>query len=141
MNKKIAVLPGDGIGPEIIEQAIKALKAVTARYNHTFEYNYGTIGADAIDKTGSPYPGETHTLCTESDAILFGAIGHPRYDNDPSAKIRPEQGLLKMRSMLGLYANIRPVKSYDALLDASPLKNDSEAISAIVVCGDHDLPS
>jgi len=124
MNKKIAVLPGDGIGPEIIEQAVNVLKAIEKKYNHQFEYHYGLIGAAAIDKTGNPYPDETHEICLSSDAILFGAIGDPKYDNDPSAKIRPEQGLLKMRSNLGLYANIRPVKSYDILLDASPLKND-----------------
>ncbi len=124
MNKKLAILPGDGIGPEIIEQAVKVLKAIEKKHQHQFEYNYGLIGAAAIDKTCNPYPEETHELCLNSDAILFGAIGDPKYDNDPSAKIRPEQGLLKMRSNLGLYANIRPVKSYDALLDASPLKND-----------------
>lgn len=124
MNKKIAVLPGDGIGPEIIEQAVKVLKAIEKKYNHRFEYTYGWIGAAAIDKTGNPYPDETHEICLGSDAILFGAIGDPKYDNDPTAKVRPEQGLLKMRSNLGLYANIRPVKSYDILLDASPLKND-----------------
>lgn len=124
MNKKIAVLPGDGIGPEIIEQAVKALKAIEKKYNHNFEYNYGLIGAAAIDKSGNPYPNDTHELCNSSDAILFGAIGDPKYDNDPSAKVRPEQGLLKMRSSLGLYANIRPVKCYDALIDASPLKNE-----------------
>lgn len=122
--KKIAVLPGDGIGPEIIEQAVKVLKAIEKKFNHTFEYNYGLIGAAAIDQTGNPYPDETHALCSNSDAILFGAIGDPKYDNNPAAKVRPEQGLLKMRSSLELYANIRPVKSYDALLDASPLKND-----------------
>lgn len=124
MKKKIAVLPGDGIGPEIIAEAVKVLKAVEKRYNHEFDYQYGLIGAHAIDETGNPYPDATHELCMQSDAILFGAIGDPKYDNDPTAKIRPEQGLLKMRSALGLYANIRPVKSYDALLDASPLKND-----------------
>ena len=134
MEKKIAILPGDGIGPEIIEQAVKVLKAVEKKYNHNFEYNYGLIGAAAIDKTGNPYPDETHELCSNSDAILFGAIGDPKYDNDPSAKIRPEQGLLKMRSNLGLYANIRPVKSYDALLDASPLKNDKiKGVDFVVV--------
>ncbi len=122
--KKIAVLPGDGIGPEIVEQAVKVLKAIEKKFNHTFEYNYGLIGAAAIDQTGNPYPDETHVLCSASDAILFGAIGDPKYDNNPAAKVRPEQGLLKMRSSLELYANIRPVKSYDALLDASPLKND-----------------
>lgn len=124
MEKKIAILPGDGIGPEIIEQAVKVLKVVEKKYNHTFEYNYGLIGAAAIDKMANPYPDETHEICLNSDAILFGAIGDPKYDNDPTAKIRPEQGLLKMRSNLGLYANIRPVKSYDALLEASPLKNE-----------------
>ena len=117
-------MPGDGIGPEIIEQAVNVLKAIEKKYNHQFEYHYGLIGAAAIDKTGNPYPDETHEICLSSDAILFGAIGDPKYDNDPSAKIRPEQGLLKMRSNLGLYANIRPVKSYDILLEASPLKND-----------------
>lgn len=124
MEKKIAILPGDGIGPEIIEQAVKVLKVIEKKYNHTFEYNYGLIGAAAIDKMANPYPDETHEICLNSDAILFGAIGDPKYDNDPTAKIRPEQGLLKMRSNLGLYANIRPVKSYDALLEASPLKNE-----------------
>src|SRR4051812_14582167 len=124
MNKKIAVLPGDGIGPEIIEQAVNVLKAIEKKFDHHFEYNYALIGAAAIDDCGDPYPDATHELCLQSDAILFGAIGDPKYDNDPTAKIRPEQGLLKMRSALGLYANIRPVKSYDALLDASPLKNE-----------------
>jgi len=134
MNKKIAILPGDGIGPEIIEQAVKVLKAIEQKFNHHFEYNYALIGAAAIDKTGNPYPDETHELCLTSDAILFGAIGDPKYDNDPTAKVRPEQGLLKMRSNLGLYANIRPVKSYDALLDASPLKNDRiKGVDFIVV--------
>ncbi|QQR96897.1 MAG: 3-isopropylmalate dehydrogenase [Sphingobacteriales bacterium] len=124
MKKKIAVLSGDGIGPEIITEAIKVLKAIEQKFNHQFEYEYGLIGADAIDKVGNPYPDETHQLCLNADAILFGAIGDPKYDNDPSAKIRPEQGLLKMRAALGLYANIRPVKSYDALLEASPLKTE-----------------
>lgn len=122
MNKKIAVLPGDGIGPEVIREAIKVLDAVALKFGHTFEYREGLVGAAAIDDCGNPYPAETHELCLWSDAILFGAIGDPKYDNDPTAKVRPEQGLLAMRSALGLYANIRPVKSYDALLDASPLK-------------------
>lgn len=124
MKKTITVLPGDGIGPEIIAEAVKCLDAIAKKYDHSFDYQYGLIGADAIDKTGNPYPEATHELCLNADAILFGAIGDPKYDNDPSAKIRPEQGLLKMRAALGLYANIRPVKSYDALLDASPLKNE-----------------
>lgn len=134
MKKKIAVLPGDGIGPEIVEQAVKALKSIEKKFQHEFELEYGLIGAAAIDATGNPYPDKTHALCTGSDAILFGAIGDPKYDNDPSAKIRPEQGLLKMRSALGLYANIRPVKSYDALLDASPLKTDRvQGVDFVVV--------
>jgi 3-isopropylmalate dehydrogenase len=134
MKKKIAVLPGDGIGPEIVEQAVIALKSIEKKFQHEFELEYGLIGAAAIDATGNPYPDKTHALCTGSDAILFGAIGDPKYDNDPSAKIRPEQGLLKMRSALGLYANIRPVKSYDALLDASPLKTDRvQGVDFVVV--------
>lgn len=122
MNKKIAVLPGDGIGPEVIREAIKVLKAVEKKFGHQFDYEEALVGAAAIDATGNPYPEATHQLCMSADAILFGAIGDPKYDNNPTAKIRPEQGLLAMRSALGLYANIRPVKSYDALLDASPLK-------------------
>ena len=122
MNKKIAVLPGDGIGPEIVAESVKVLKAVESRFNHKFEYIYGEIGAAAIDDCGEPYPEETHKLCMESDAILFGAIGDPKYDNNPAAKVRPEQGLLKMRKSLGLYANIRPVEIYTKLIDRSPLK-------------------
>ncbi|HUM51834.1 MAG TPA: isocitrate/isopropylmalate family dehydrogenase, partial [Chitinophagales bacterium] len=92
MNKKIAVLSGDGIGPEIIQEAIKVLKAIGQKFNHQFEYNHALIGAAAIDKTGNPYPNETHQVCLENDVILFGAIGDPKYDNDPTAKVRPEQG-------------------------------------------------
>ena len=93
----IAVLPGDGIGPEIIEQAIKAIDATCKKYGHTVGYTYGSVGATAIDKTGNPYPEETHRICMQSDAVLFGAIGDPRFDNNPQAKVRPEQGLLEMR--------------------------------------------
>ncbi len=123
MKKTIAVLPGDGIGPEIIAQAVKVLEAVAERYSHEFIYRYADIGAAAIGSTGDPYPEVTHRTCMESDAVLFGAIGDPKYDNDPKARVRPEQGLLKMRRALGLFANIRPVRPYAALLDASPLKN------------------
>ena len=122
MNLNIAVLPGDGIGPEIIEQAIKVTDAIAKKFGHHIEYKYGLVGADAIDKTGNPYPDETHNLCLDSDAILFGAIGHPKYDLDPSAKIRPEQGLLAMRKKLGLYANIRPTTTFKSLVGRSPLK-------------------
>lgn len=124
MNLNIAILPGDGIGPEIIEQAVKATNVVCKKYGHSINYRYGLVGADAIDKTGSPYPEETHDLCMESDAVLFGAIGHPKYDNDPSAKIRPEQGLLAMRKKLGLYANIRPTTTFKSLVNRSPLKTE-----------------
>ena len=122
MQKKIAVLSGDGIGPEIVSQAIKTLKAVEKKFDYKFLFEEALVGAAAIDDCNDPYPDATHQLCEEADAILFGAIGHPKFDNDPSAKIRPEQGLLKMRSTLGLYANVRPIKCYDALVDASPLK-------------------
>ena len=120
---KIAILPGDGIGKEIISEAIKVLKSIERKFNHKFEFTAGIIGAAAIDKTGNPLPDETLEICLSSDAILFGAIGDPKYDNDPNAKVRPEQGLLKMRKSLGLFANIRPVKSYKALFNSSPLKN------------------
>lgn len=122
MNKKITVIPGDGIGPEVTQQAIKALDAVASTFNHEFEYHYGLMGADAIDKTGNPLPDETIELCLGSDAILFGAIGDPKYDNDPNAKVRPEQGLLKLRKTLKLYSNIRPVVTYPSLHHLSPLK-------------------
>ena len=102
MKKTIAVLPGDGIGPEITAQAVKALDAVAERFSHEFVYRYADIGAVAIDRHGEPYPDSTHKVCMESDAVLFGAIGDPKYDNDPSARVRPEQGLLKMRKALGL---------------------------------------
>ncbi len=123
-KKKIAVLPGDGIGPEIIDQALKVLKAVEKKFNHQFEFQKAWVGAAAIDHTGNPYPEETHQICLESDAVLFGAIGHPKYDNDPGARIRPEQGLLSMRKKLGLYANIRPTATFKSLLNRSPLKNN-----------------
>lgn len=122
MKAKIAVLAGDGIGPEVVKQALKSLKSIEKRFNHSFNFEEALIGAAAIDAVGNPYPEATHELCLNSDAILFGAIGHPKYDNDPSAKVRPEQGLLKMRQALGLYANVRPIKTFAALADASPLK-------------------
>lgn len=125
MNLKIAVLPGDGIGPEIIKQALKTTEAVCRKFGHTAEYTYGKVGACAIEATGDPYPEETHRICLEADAILFGAIGDPRFDNDPKAKIRPEQGLLKMRKQLELYANLRPVVTFPSLLHRSPLRPES----------------
>ena len=124
MKLKIAVLPGDGIGPEIVEQAVKVTQAVCCRFGHGLETEYGLIGAAAIDAAGNPYPDETHRLCMNSGAVLFGAIGDPKYDNDPAAPVRPEQGLLAMRQRLGLYANIRPVKAFPQLIDRSPLRRE-----------------
>jgi 3-isopropylmalate dehydrogenase len=123
MQKKIAVIMGDGIGPEVTQQSIKILDAVCEQFGHQFFYTYCLMGAAAIDKTGDPLPDETLEICHESDAVLFGAIGHPKYDNDPNAKVRPEQGLLKLRKSLGLFANIRPVSPYPSLHHLSPLKN------------------
>ncbi len=124
MKINLAVLPGDGIGPEIVSQALKATKAVCEKFGHELTFEYGICGADAIDKVGNPYPEETHELCMQSDAVLFGAIGHPRFDNDPSAKVRPEQGLLAMRKRLGLYANLRPITTFESLIDKSPLRRE-----------------
>lgn len=120
----IAVLPGDGIGPEIMTQALNVTKAICNRFGHKLTYKEGLTGAVAIDTVGNPYPDETHQLCMSSDAVLFGAIGHPKFDNDPNAKVRPEQGLLRMRKMLGLYGNIRPVMTFPSLLHKSPLRAD-----------------
>lgn len=114
---------GDGIGPEVTRQSMKVLDAVAEQYGHEFNYSYGLMGADAIDKTGNPLPDETLDVCLKSDGILFGAIGHPKYDNDPTAKVRPEQGLLKLRKSLQLFANIRPVSTYPSLHHLSPLKS------------------
>lgn len=124
MDIKVAVLPGDGIGPEIMEQAIKVVNAVCRKYGHSVEYQYGLVGAAAIDKTGHPYPEETHKICMDANAILFGAIGDPRFDNNPQAKVRPEQGLLDMRKKLGLYANLRPVNTFKSLIHRSPLRQE-----------------
>lgn len=123
MQKNIAVILGDGIGPEVTQQSIKILDAVAHQFKHQFNYTYCLMGAIAIDKTGNPLPDETIEVCLNSDAILFGAIGHPKYDNDPTAKVRPEQGLLKLRKSLQLFANIRPISTYSALAHLSPLKN------------------
>jgi len=122
MDFKIAVLPGDGIGPEIIEEAKKVLNAIAKKYSHTFNYEFGWVGASAIDETGNPFPEETFQLCMNSNAVLFGAIGDPKYDNNPKAKTRPEQGLLEMRKKLGLFANVRPVTTFKSLINKSPLK-------------------
>ena len=124
MKLNIAVLPGDGIGPEIMEQAMKVVKAVCKRYRHELNYQTALVGACAIDATGNPFPAATLDLCMQRDAVLFGAIGELRYDNDPLAKVRPEQGLLAMRKQLGLFANIRPVTTFPSLVHQSPLRAD-----------------
>ncbi|MCK6691838.1 MAG: 3-isopropylmalate dehydrogenase [Thermoanaerobaculia bacterium] len=123
-TKHIAVLPGDGIGPEVTAQAVNVLQAVCERFGHTFTYQYADVGAIAIERHGDPLPEYTLDSCLAADAILFGAIGHPRYDNDPSSPVRPEQGLLRLRKSLGLFANIRPVTLYPSLVHLSPLKEE-----------------
>ncbi|CAM1356900.1 MULTISPECIES: 3-isopropylmalate dehydrogenase [Tenacibaculum] len=133
MKYNIAVIPGDGIGPEVTEQAKKVLRAVGNVFDHTFLFKETLMGACAIDKTGNPLPDETIELCKKSDAILFGAIGDPKYDNDPTAKVRPEQGLLRLRKELGLFCNVRPVKAYDTLIHKSPLKKDRIEGTDIVI--------
>lgn len=122
MNLKIALLPGDGIGPEVTQQAVKVLDAIAEKYNHIFEYQKADVGAIAIDKTGNPLPDETLQICKNADAILFGAIGDPKYDNDPNVKTRPEEGLLKLRKKLDLFAHIHPLATYDDLIHKSNLK-------------------
>ncbi len=122
MEKKITIILGDGIGPEVTRQSVKALEAIGRQFNHRFHFTYALMGADAIDKTGSPLPDATIEACLDSDAILFGAIGHPKYDRNPNAAVRPEQGLLKLRKSLQLYANIRPVTCFPSLQHLSPLK-------------------
>ena len=124
MKLKIAVLAGDGIGPEIMKQGIAVLDAIAMKYGHEFEYEHALCGAHAIDAVGDPYPEATHEVCMQSDAVLFAAVGDLKYDNNPTAKVRPEQGLLAMRKKLGLYANVRPVATFDCLLHKSPLKEE-----------------
>lgn len=124
MKLNIALLAGDGIGPEVIDQAVKVCDAVARKFDHEINWRPALTGAAAIDAVGEPYPDETHEICANADAVLFGAIGHPRFDNDPTAKVRPEQGLLKMRQKLGLFANVRPTFTFPSLIDKSPLKRD-----------------
>ena len=121
-DKKVALLSGDGIGPEVIRESVKVLDALSSNSEINFSYYNAPIGAEAIDKYENPFPKKTKEICDSCDAILFGAIGDPKYDNNPKAKIRPEDGLLEMRKYLGLYANIRPIKVYESLINSSPLK-------------------
>lgn len=121
-KKMILIVPGDGIGQEVTAVGKRVLDAIASRFDHEFTYDEALIGHVAIEATGNPLPEETLQKMKASDAILFGAVGHPKYDNDPSAKVRPEQGLLRMRKELGLYANLRPIKLFDELLSASSIK-------------------
>ena len=124
MKLKIAVLPGDGIGPEIMEQGVAVMNAVAAKFNHEVSYQKALCGAHAIDEVGDPFPEETYQICKEADAVLFAAVGDPKFDNNPTATVRPEQGLLAMRKKLGLFANIRPVQTFKCLVHKSPLKSE-----------------
>ena len=124
MKLKIAVLPGDGLGPEISKVGVEVMQAVCDRFGHEVSFKEAICGADAIDKVGDPFPEETFQTCMEADAVLFSAVGDPRFDNNPTAKVRPEQGLLAMRKKLGLYANIRPIETFDCLVHNSPLKDE-----------------
>ncbi|TAE03968.1 MAG: 3-isopropylmalate dehydrogenase, partial [Bacteroidetes bacterium] len=119
---QILVISGDGIGIEVTEGGKKVLETVAKKFGHQINFDYALLGHSAIEATGNPCPDETISKARNSSAILFGAIGHPKYDNDPSAKVRPEQGLLKIRKELGLYSNIRPIKLFDELIGASSLK-------------------
>ena len=122
MKLDIAVLGGDGVGPEVTEQAVKALSAVSEYFSHQFIFHEALVGSAAIDKEGVPLPKRTIEICKNSNTVLFGSIGDPKYDNDPKTKIYPEQGLLELRKELELFANIRPVIVYNYLLNNSPLK-------------------
>lgn len=124
VKKHILIVPGDGIGQEVTEVGKKVLEKIAAKFGHDFTYDEALIGHVAIEATGDPLPAATLEKMKAADAVLFGAVGHPKYDNDPSAKVRPEQGLLKMRKELGLYANLRPIKLFDELLSASSIKED-----------------
>ena len=124
MKARIVTLPGDGISPEVVAEAVKALDKVAEVFGHTFTYEEALIGGVAIDETGTPLPQETVERCLASDGVLLGAVGHPRFDNDPRATVRPEQGLLGLRKAMGVFANLRPIKLYPQLLHASTIKPD-----------------
>jgi 3-isopropylmalate dehydrogenase len=124
MKLNIAILSGDGIGPEIMKQGVAVLDAIAKKCGHEFVYEEAICGAHAIEEVGDPYPESTHDVCMRADAVLFAAVGDLKYDNNPTAKIRPETGLLAMRKKLGLFANVRPVETFDCLLHKSPLKDE-----------------
>ena len=133
MKLKIAVLPGDGIGPEIMKQGVAVMDAIAKKYGHEFDYDEALVGACAIEACGDAYPAATHDVCMRADAVLFAAVGDLKYDNDPTLKMRPETGLLAMRKQLGLFANVRPVATFDCLLHKSPLKEELLRGAAFVV--------
>ena len=124
MKLNIAVLAGDGIGPEIMQQGVAVVKAVAERFAHDVSFTPALCGAAAIERVGNPFPEETFTTCMNADAVLFAAVGDPKFDKDPTARVRPEQGLLAMRKRLGLFANIRPVQTFTGLIHKSPLKDE-----------------
>ena len=136
MEFKIAVLPGDGVGPEVVAEGIKVLEAAGRRFGHSFELEYGRVGGNAIDDFGTALPDETIEICNHSDAILFGAVGGPKWD-DPRATVRPEDGILAIRKNLGLFANLRPVKVYPALINSSPIKPHLLEGVDMIVLGTH----
>lgn len=124
MKLNIAVLAGDGIGPEISAQGVAVMQAVCQKFGHEATFTPALVGAAAIDAVGDPFPEDTYEICKKADAVLFSSVGDPKFDNNPNAKVRPEQGLLAMRKKLGLFANIRPVQTFDCLIHKSPLKDD-----------------
>lgn len=134
MDFNIAVIKGDGVGPEIIDEGIKVLNKIGEKFNHNFNYKYVLGGGSAIDKTGSPLPDETLNICKDSNCVLLGAVGGPKWDN-VSAEIRPEKGLLKLRKELGLYANLRPVNVYNSIKESSPLRSEivDKGVNFVVV--------
>lgn len=124
MKLNIAVLAGDGIGPEISAQSVAVMQAVCQKFGHEATFTPALVGAAAIDAVGDPFPEDTYEICKKADAVLFSSVGDPKFDNNPNAKVRPEQGLLAMRKKLGLFANIRPVQTFDCLIHKSPLKDE-----------------
>ena len=124
MKLNIAVLAGDGIGPEISKQGVAVMAAVCKKFGHEVNFTEALVGAAAIDAVGDPCPDDTYNICKEADAVLFSSVGDPKFDNNPNATVRPEQGLLAMRKKLGLFANIRPVQTFDCLIHKSPLKDE-----------------
>lgn len=124
MKLNIAVLAGDGIGPEISKQGVAVMAAVCKKFGHEVNFTEALVGAAAIDAVGDPFPDDTYNICKEADAVLFSSVGDLKFDNNPNATVRPEQGLLAMRKKLGLFANIRPVQTFDCLIHKSPLKDE-----------------